>query len=60
MVISMHLLMLIVNDVLLIVLKKTSDKYSTSECRSKCCNWYWNVKQIREKSKTNDTLESVY
>ena len=52
MFVSMHMMALAVNDALLIALKKISDKYATSECRSQCGNWYWSVR----KSKTNESL----
>ena len=41
---------------MLLVLKKASEKYSNSTCRSKCCNWNWNNRFIRNKSTTNESL----
>ena len=55
---SSHMIVLVFNDLLLVLLKKASDRYATSECRSKCCNWNWNVRNIRGRTKTYDTLES--
>ena len=51
---SSHMIALVFNDLLLVLLKKASDRYATSECRSKCCNWNWNVRNIRGKTKTTD------
>jgi len=33
-----HLALLVVNDILLIVLKKAHDRFINSECRSSCCD----------------------
>ena len=51
---SSHMIVLALNDLLLVLLKKASERYAASECRSKCCNWYWNVRDLRGRS--TDTL----
>ena len=38
MFISMFLVKIIINDIVLLCIKKASDKYSTSSCRSSCCD----------------------
>ena len=54
--ISLHMLAIIMNDIFLIVVKKTNDKYSNSTCQSKCCTWNWNFSMRR--SQTMNTIKS--
>ena len=35
--ISLHIAMFLINDILLVVLKKASDRYASSKCYSQCC-----------------------
>ena len=34
---SLHIALFIINDILLVVLKKASDRYASSKCYSNCC-----------------------
>ena len=36
--ISLHIALFVINDILLVVLKKASDRCASSECYSKCCD----------------------
>ena len=59
MFISMFLVKIIINDVLLLCMQKASDRYSSSKCRSSCCEGVlnWNYK-VNRKSQTMESLES--
>ena len=35
--IFLHIAMFVINDILLVVLKKASDRYASSKCYSQCC-----------------------
>ena len=35
--IFLHIAMFVINDILLVVLKKASDRYASSKCCSNCC-----------------------
>ena len=35
---SLHIALFIINDILLVVLKKASDRYASSKCYSKFCD----------------------
>ena len=67
MFVYIHMAMFIFNDILLIALKKASDKYSSSKCRSSCCEGLCNCmnyveqksKESRERRKKALTLESL-
>ena len=61
MFVSIHMAMFIFNDILLIALKKkASDKYSSSKCRSSCCDGVlnWNYKANRAPHQTMESMES--
>ena len=34
---SLHIALFFINDILLVVLKKASDRYASSKCYSQCC-----------------------
>ena len=34
---SLHIALFLINDILLVVLKKASDRYASSKCYSQCC-----------------------
>ena len=55
----MFLVKIIINDVLLLCMKKASDKYSSSKCRSSCCDGIlnWNYKANRA-YQTMESMES--
>ena len=59
MFVSIRMAMFIFNDILLIALKKASDKYSSSKCRSSCCEGVlnWNYK-VNRKSQTMESMLS--
>ena len=35
--IFLHIAMFVINDILLVVLKRASDRYASSKCYSQCC-----------------------
>ena len=49
----MFLVKIIINDCLLLFMKKASDKYSTGSCRSSCCD------VIIYKIRNSKTMESI-
>ena len=59
MFVSIHMAMFIFNDILLVALKKASGKYSSSKCRSSCCDGIlnWNYKANRA-YQTMESMES--
>ena len=60
MFVSIHMAMFIFNDILLVALKKASDKYSSSKRRSSCCGGVlnWNYKANRAPHQTMESMES--
>ena len=60
MFISMFLVKIIINDVLLLCMKKASDRYSSSKCRSSCCDGVlnWNYKANRTPHQTMESIQS--
>ena len=36
--VALHIALFVLNDILLVVLKKASDRYVSSKCRSTCCD----------------------